>query len=1068
MTRKRTMIHCMHGFLLLGGLLLHSCSGETQLDGESEIPDGKDPARQEILLNINNKLVLHKTDTRTIATAGENAISTLDVYVFGSPTEDGTYTFQERFAYRENSDDLPADAKELVLNAGATDNVTTGLLSLHRGLFVKFYCIANDTQPVKADGDEVVADDFTPITFTAGSSTMERAGSPTEEDFIQYHTRLLDTDVLNVPLAMAGAQTLPLDLTDASTSTRQQVNFKLTRLAARFDVVNKADESRFTIESISMLNARRAAGYFPIVACGAYPAADTDLMTTADKPFTGDNANIGTQTGAFYCYPSLQEDGGALLLKGRYKVNETETKEVSYRIPFRQQGVDGQETYLDINNNHRYTIGITEADDLRLEFTLRVADWTDDGSIDDYEPDNDPGEITVTIPDAFQGRSTATLDPDRKVYTVSMSLDAGSSFDMTVGSASPGIKIVYAGGPSAQSNNWLTCTKNAPTGLASGSSYTFKVTDGYSKLFPRATVRVYDVLSGTENILYVDAVSVPQPLVTTQPAKAPNGTSDNPNTFDAGSATVTLYRITSSSADVSFVCPDEMVLVGKPSWVDVSEPVKNGTKYTYTLTLNDRDVVLPSTTVAGTRASVAETTDNTVVFANSKNTSTLKVPITIKLKDAPMTLNFAALGGSNNSYTEPAGDTPGTITMSVANGNTCLVPAVSMDGVEVMFDFGGKTEWLTSTVTTTDTSVGSKQQNIKFQLASDKLPGAKDVTVTLKNKIGGVDRKFTISPNVGSLSFSGNSSWGVDVLNTGGKTMTLYKVASGNSEKMKITVNSWGGSKVESNNTSIVTVSGSAEQSVDAATYQLVTTGFGTATLTFTNRVDPTKNVTYNVTVNSFSAPTLNSSSVTLKSVPRNEGSSNLSATVTVTSPVGGYEVSSGTDSSIASYSMSGNSCTVKAVKQGNTSITFRNKLDNSKTKTYSISVTGILYEGMAVWKYNGYYIAPVNAVSSVPWSSNLNNSYCANKKGGSSWYVPSRLEFRAILGGNDEPDESVWREFKDKGVFGNEYYWTRDIVNNGKDDMAYILYVLYEGTIILGTKDKSYKGWVRCIANRI
>lgn len=113
---------------------------------------------------------------------------------------------------------------------------------------------------------------------------------------------------------------------------------------------------------------------------------------------------------------------------------------------------------------------------------------------------------------------------------------------------------------------------------------------------------------------------------------------------------------------------------------------ENGTKYTYTLTLNDRDVELTTTTAAGTRASVAETTDNTVVFANSKNTSTLKVPITITLKDAPMTLNFAALGGSNNSYTEPAGDTPGKITMSVANGNTCLVPVISMDGVEVVFD----------------------------------------------------------------------------------------------------------------------------------------------------------------------------------------------------------------------------------------------------------------------------------------------------------------------------------------------------------------------------------------------
>ena len=1063
MTRKKTMIHCMHGFLLLGGLLLHSCSGETQLDGESEIPDGKDPARQEILLNINNKLVLHKTDTRTIATAGENAISTLDVYVFGSPTEDGTYTFQERFAYRENSDDLPADAKELVLNAGATDNVTTGLLSLHRGLFVKFYCIANDTQPVKADGDEVVADDFTPITFTAGSSTMERAGSPTEADFIQYHTRLLDTGVLNVPLAMAGAQTLPLDLTDASISTRQQVNFKLTRLAARFDVVNKADESRFTIESISMLNARRAAGYFPIVACGTYPAADADLMTTADKPFTGDNANIGTQTGAFYCYPSLQEDGGALLLKGRYKVNETETKEVSYRIPFRQQGVDGQETYLDINNNHRYTIGITEADDLRLEFTLRVADWTDDGSIDDYEPDNDPGEITVTIPDAFQGRSTATLDPERNVYTVSMSLDAGSSFDMTVGSASPGIKIVYAGGPSAQSNNWLTCTKNAPTGLASGSSYTFKVTDGYSKLFPRATVRVYDVLSGMENILYVDAVSVPQPLTTTQPAKAPNGESDNPNSFDAGSATVTLYRITGSSADVSFVCPDEMVLVGKPTWMDVSEPVKNGTKYTYTLTLNDRDVVLPSTTAAGTRASVAETTDNTVIFANSKNATTLRIPITIELKDAPMTLNFAALGGSNNSYAEPAGDVLGKITMSVANGNTCLVPAVSMDGVEVVFDFGGNTEWLTSTVTTTDTSVGAKQQNVKFQLASDKLAGAKDVTVTLKNKIGGVDRKFTISPNVGSLSFSGSSSWGVDVLNTGGKTMTLYKVASGNSEKMKITVNSWGGSKVESSNTGIVKVSGSAEQSVDAAVYQLVATGFGTATLTFTNRVNSTEKVTYNVTVYSFSAPSLSSSSVTLKSVPKNKGASNLSATITVTPPVGGFEVSVA-NSSIAKYNVSGNNCTVEAIKAGNTSLTFRNKLDNTKTVTYNVAVTGVLYEGMAVWEYYGFYIAPVNAGAGVPWDSKVSSNYYCKSKSGGIWYTPSAAEWRTIIQttGAENMPQNLYNEYMGK-LFSNEYYWSTD----GYDSSTAYIMEMRMSNASVTTRAKTYGGRVRCIAKK-
>ena len=1058
MTRRKRMIHCMHGFLLMGSLLLHSCSGETQLDGENGTPEGKDPLRQEVLLNINNKLVLHKTATRDIATAEENAISTLDVYVFGSPTEDGTYTFQERFAYRENSDDLPADAKELIFNAGATDNVTTGLLSLHRGLFVKLYCIANDTKPMNADGTEVEADDFTPVTFTTGGSIMEREGSPTEADFLKYHTRLLNGDILNTPLTMSGVQTLPLDLTDASVSTRLQVNFKLTRLAARFDVVNKADESRFTIESISMGNARRGAGYFPIVTCGAHPAADGDLTTTADKPFMGDNANTGTQTGAFYCYPSMQEDEGFLMLKGHYKVNETESKEVSYRIPFRQKGVDGQETYLDINNNHRYTIGITKADELRLEFTLNVADWADDGNIDDYEPDNKPGEITVSIPTAFQDRSTAILDPDRNVYTVSMSLDDGSSFDMTVGSSSPGIKIVYAGGPSAQKNNWLVCEPKTTTRISSGSDYTFSIKKDYTGLFPRATVRVYDVLSGMENILYVDAVAVPQPLTTTQPEKAPNGTSDNPNSFDVATATVTLYRITNSQAQVSFLCPDDMEVVGKPGWIDVSDVVKNGTKNTYTLTLNDRDVVLPSTT-SNTRT--VETTDNAVIFANSKNKEKLRIPIAIVLKDAPVTPLFTALGGNNNSYAEPTESDLGKIIMSVASGNTCTVPVTSMDGVTVEFDFGSNPEWLTSEVKTTGTSAGSNQQNVIFKLVNANLPNAKDVTVTLKNKIGGADRQFVISPNVGSLSFSGNSSWGVDVLNTSGKTITLYKL-SGETQKMTIKVNSWGGSTVESNNTSIVKISGSAEQSVDAANYQLVATGTGSAQLAFANRVDPTKKETYTVTVKSFAAPTLNSYSGTLKAVPKNEGSSVLSTTITVTPPVGGFEVSSAPNSSIASYSVSGNNCTLKAVKAGSTSITFRNKLDNTKTATYNVTVTGILYEGQAVWKYEGFYIAPVDASGGVPWDSKMtSNYYCSGKKGG-TWYIPSSAECRTILrtSGNNDASSDVYNRYYNK-VFSNAYYWTRDA---DYDPRSYIMYITMTSASV-GTSDRSYKGPVRCVA---
>lgn len=1059
MTRRKTMIHCMHGFLLIGSLLLHSCSGETQLDGENGIPEGKDPTRQEVLLNINNKLVLHKAATREIATAEENAISTLDVYVFGASTEDGTYTFQERFAYRENSDDLPADAKELILNAGATDNVTTGLLSLHRGLFVKLYCIANDTKLVKADGTEVEADDFKPITFTTGGSIMEREGSPTETDFLKYHTRLLNGDILSTPLAMSGAQTLPLDLTDASVSTRLQVSFKLTRLAARFDVVNNADESRFTIESISMVNARCGAGYFPIVACGAFPATDGELISTAAKPFIGDNANTGTQTGAFYCYPSPQEDEGSLVLKGHYKVNETESKEVSYNIPFRQQGVDGQETYLEINNNHRYTIGITKADDLRLEFTLNVADWADDGNIDDYEPDNGVGNIDITIPDAFQTLTTKNLDPERNVYTVSMSLDTGSSFDMTVGASSPGIKIVYAGGPSAQSNNWLTCTPKTTTRLASSSStYTFTITPDYKKLFPRATVRVYDVLSGTENILYVDAVAVPQVLTTAQPAEAPNGTSNNPNSFDAANATVTLYRITGSSAKVSFLCPDDMEVVGKPGWLDVSEPVKEGTKSTYTLTLNDRDVDLSSTP---SNFRTLESTDNAVIFANSKNTDKLQIPIKILLKDAPLTPTFTLLGGSNNSYTEPLGDILGKISMSMAYGNTCTVPVTSMDGVVVEFDFAGSPEWLSSTVSADGTSLGLKQESVKFQLVNANLAGAKDVTVTLKNKIGGADRKFVISPNIGSLSVVKSASTST-ADSFSGQNITLYKLGSGTSY-MQLKTTYWGGSTLTSNDNAVLV--STVSTSGDVITYKLTANSVKNGvTLTLASRVDPSKTQTYTVNVTEFKAPTLSSTSISLGTI-RNK---NVSKNVTVTAGDNyGYDVTVTAGSNVVSYTKSGSMHTLTAQTTGSATYVFYNKMDATKKATLSITVSGVTFRGKTVWEYSGYYIASAVDGTVTWWTNYLTATYCSPyNTGGITWKIPSDVDCRAIISttGDNYASSSIYNDLKNQGIFDTAtFYWTSTQI----DDRAAYGFHFATSFARVSTGEIKTNNHIRCVAKK-
>ena len=181
-----------------------------------------------------------------IATAAENAISTLDVYVFGAKTENGDYTFQERFAYRADpKDKLPKGATELQLNTtGADGKETTGLLKLKKGLFVKLYCIANDTTLVDpADGKTVKPADFTPITFAEGEDgnpKLATEGVPQESVFTTWHTRLFTAtakgDTLATPLAMAGAYTTPIDLTSFDNSARVQLGFKLTRLAARFDI----------------------------------------------------------------------------------------------------------------------------------------------------------------------------------------------------------------------------------------------------------------------------------------------------------------------------------------------------------------------------------------------------------------------------------------------------------------------------------------------------------------------------------------------------------------------------------------------------------------------------------------------------------------------------------------------------------------------------------------------------------------------------------------------------------------------------------------------------------------
>ena len=475
--------------ILLTGV---ACTSETHegLSNPSSPSDGDDPARREVVVTLRNQLSLAKgTKAGEIATVEENKIASLDVYAFGSATEDGTYTLQERFAYREDPADMPATATAITLTqSGDNDKEASVSLKLQKGLFVKLYTVANQPQlvdptgaigtgaTVGATGKIMLDGNFKPLSLSTpgqAGTTVQTEGVPTETQFLAFHSTLLDAatpaDVLESPLPMSGAYTIPLDLTNFESFSRLQAGFKLTRTVARFDVVNNAADSRFTITGISMGSARRGTTYFPIKPFGRALAQASDLITMPARTFTGlTDANAGTTPSAFYSYPSPQDDNGYIILKGTYRMNETDPeKEVSYQVPFKQE-VNGTGSHIEVNPNHRYTITITKADDYHIDFDLTVADWSDAGDeLDGFEPGvpGEPATMTFTATGAAEvDGDKIRIDTDGGAFTLSASYPGKT---VTI-ETTPRYETTYGG------DGWITIA-DPVTKAASGAEKTITI-----------------------------------------------------------------------------------------------------------------------------------------------------------------------------------------------------------------------------------------------------------------------------------------------------------------------------------------------------------------------------------------------------------------------------------------------------------------------------------------------------------------------------------------------------------------------------------------------------------------
>ena len=565
-------------------------------------PLAGDPTRREVILGFQNKLNIKTagTDTRVattraddaIATTEENEITSLDIYVFSSDKEEGPYTYQERFCYRADGSTVPNATKIILTVEG--NNVALATLRPKKGLFTKFYCIANQPKLLKAGAEYTV---FTPLEQSspgADYNVVTKAGVPTETDFLTFTTPLLDpaeaTDILLTPLPMVGSYSPALDLRDISMGSRTRINMTLSRIVSRFDIINDEKLSHLTITGVSMGHGRKGVTFFPVV-----PVEDVDptktLITYPDRDFDGADANKGTQTGAFYSYPSPIADKGYLIIKGKYALNMTDPpQDVSYMVDF-EQSVAGTGGYIEVKPNHRYTVRITDADPFKLDVNITVSDWTDGGDFE-YQPENELviGTLAESGATTIAGNNEATVSPDETEY-FSIPFTSNSEAECS---------IVYTSSPGG-SAEWLKTeiTKEVVT-RAGSTAYTCKVsknTEYTGNLFPKAIIVLRSKAGREESQIVVKAsVGVPTVAAVASTPSEPAGV----NSYVAGSelpdvitGVLSMQKQenagTTSSMKLTVTVKGGSKISGLPAWLKADKAMGHATEavdYTFTLDQN--------------------------------------------------------------------------------------------------------------------------------------------------------------------------------------------------------------------------------------------------------------------------------------------------------------------------------------------------------------------------------------------------------------------------------------------------------------------------------------------------
>ena len=1045
-----------------------ACTSEVETTGGTpetlENPQANDPNRRSVVISLQNKLILvqgtpeSRPMTRDgIAEDDENRIGSFDIYAFGSDKEEGPYTFQERFAYRAEAGKLPAGVSPLDLKSDEVAGKVNVVFYPRKGLFTKFYCVANQTEMNDVAGHEYTG--YTPLQQTSQQAgtpgdAVTAPGIPTENDFIKLNTPLLEptgfnTDILLAPLPMSGANGQPVDLREYSMGTYVRLNISLSRAVARFDVVNDAAKSHFTITDIAMGNGRQGVTLFPIRPIGDVPAVPGQLITYPYRPFDGLNANVGTTTKAFYCYPCKAMDEGFLILKGLYAVNLTdEKKEVSYRIPFERVS-DGNGTRIEINHNHRYTVQITEADPFEVKANIRLVDWETGDYIDDYEPDN--GLDAIIVSDLLPDGETSY---DVNTSIVTLALKKGSSFIATTGSnAGVETKLTYYGG--SPQTGWLKLEEIPVTATRAGGTQQVKYKVSFNEdytgdSYPRSILRLIDKAGGGEEVILIDTTYGIPTVESTGGTMSPDGV----NNWDAVENTLHLVQATGGKVSTG------KITVTSIGGSKVELPTGSG--ITVTPTSSPHATQEYTFQWAGTDAT--DLTEKELSITLKNNSDETKIG-DVKVKLLPNRISNLQLTNQGSGISlSGITATTATLTMPIIKDRQFTL---------TMSNYGKPTvskcpSWLQNiTPASTRGTPGSTTTSFTFKL-NENAANFNDTQIVFANATGGtgmtvnVTRQFQ-TPTISAYSMDPSLNSYV----SGSKSLNLYQLKSSYNSTATLKVYSLGGSKLEfpANVTANLTQSTAKEQNYVIrynSNNNFSLTDVSGGTLNVRNLSDETKNQPISVTFKT-SLPTVTSnrdgSGITYSRsigdvdvyVDPNWGTYGETGFVfTFTSPTGysfasiGSSNNANTRTEISTGSQSGSSGSIKNAftLSFKSTATFSNNPNlyyyTFTAKDYRFPDYQIdlymripVYKGKTPYKQNGLWAMP--AYSNATWSQAVS----AGSSAGDGWRLASMGDYRKLIGWTaseyNDLDYYTSRTLKTSSDYINKIF----LPNSADDELA-------------------------------